>query len=97
MVGGRWRVGGKKVGGKMVGGKMVGGKRVGGKMEGGKMEGGKDNKPLAFPAGVCCSALQVCSEKAAASHSYQSPVKQKHNFTFRFLLTTLVQHCPWSF
>ena len=46
------------------------------------MEGGEDNKPLAFPAGVCCSVLQVCSEKVAASHSCQSPVKQKHNFTF---------------
>lgn len=46
------------------------------------MEGGEDNKPLAFPAGVCCSVLQVCSEKVAASHSCQSPVKQKHNSTF---------------
>ena len=45
------------------------------------MEGRKGNKPLAFPAGVCCSALQVCSEKGAASRSYQSPVKQKHNFS----------------
>ena len=35
-----------------------------------KMEGRKDNKPLTFPAGVCCSALQVCSERAAASRSY---------------------------
>ena len=53
------------------------------------MEGRKDNKPLAFPGGVCCSALQVCSERAVASHSYQSPVKQKHNFSLSLSVATV--------
>ena len=52
------------------------------------MEGRKGNKPLAFPAGVYCSALQVCSEKGAASRSYQSPVKQKHYFSLSLSTVT---------
>ena len=56
-----------------------------------KMEGRKDNKPLAFPGGVCCSVLQVCSERAVASHSYQSPVKQKHNFSLSLPLSVATE------
>ena len=58
------------------------------------MEGRKDNKPLAFLAGVCCSALQVCSEKGAASRSYQSPVKQKHYFSSSPSVATVAKYYP---
>ena len=57
-----------------------------------KMEGRKDNRPLASPGGVCCSALQVCSERAVASHSYQSPVKPKYNFSLSLSVATVGKH-----
>ena len=58
------------------------------------MEGRKGNKPLAFPGGVCCSALQVCSERAVASRSYRSPMKQKHNFSLSLSVATVAKHWP---
>ena len=61
--------------------------------KGRREDGGRERQqPLAFLAGVFCSALQVCSGKAAASHSYQSPVKQKHEFSIAPSMVTVAKY-----